>query len=131
MMGGHSQKSDSFPSSVQYRLDFTNTERRKKREGGDGGIYNFWEKKTLIIELYSSSFSCRHSFSSSLLPTRLKAFLSWPHSPHHYPYSSSEAMIMPTVTLFSQTCHHVTQHLGLAATHISHCKHSHASLLCK
>lgn len=30
MMGGDSLKSDSFPSSVQYRLDFSNTERGKK-----------------------------------------------------------------------------------------------------
>lgn len=60
-MGGHSQKSDSFPSSVQYRLDFTNTERGKKREGGDGGIYNFWEKKTpnhriILIQFLMQAF---------------------------------------------------------------------------
>lgn len=30
MMGGDLLKSDSFPSSVQYRLDFSNTERGKK-----------------------------------------------------------------------------------------------------
>lgn len=37
MIGGDSQKSDSFPSNVQYRLDFSNTE-REKRKGGWNGI---------------------------------------------------------------------------------------------
>lgn len=91
----------------------------------------FLQKKNIIIESYLFSFSYRHMFSSSLLPIRTKAFLSWPHSPHDYPQSSSEAMIMPTVMLFSLTYHHLYQHLGLVVTHSSRCRHSHASLLCK
>lgn len=83
MMGGDLLKSDSFPSSVQYRLDFSNTERGKK-ETVVVMEFKISAKKNIIIESYLFSFSYRHMFSSSLLPIRTKAFLSWPHSPHDY-----------------------------------------------
>lgn len=87
MMGGDSQKSDSFPSTMQYRLDFSNTEReKKKREKAEKEkaqkrkkkkkkdvISNFWEKtpnhRIILVQLLMQAYIFIQS-------TRIKALLS-------------------------------------------------------